>query len=106
MGFNSGFKGLSMNLETVYRAVSFVMYHCWQIDDVFLGEHVAIHTAGFLITLVPIYQSARFPIPEVSFLATFMHSVLQNILNICAMADANRLLHFTTDSTGQWVWGL
>ena len=83
-----------------------MMYHCWQIDDVFLGERAAVHTAGFPITLVPIYQSTRFPIPEVSFLATIMHSVLQNILNGCAMADANSLLPVTTDSTGQWAWSL
>jgi len=46
-----------MNLKTVYRVVSFVMYHCWQVDDVFWGEHTAMHTVGFSITLVPIYQS-------------------------------------------------
>jgi hypothetical protein len=62
------------------------MYHCWQIDDVFLGEHADMHTAGFLITPVAIYQSPQFPDPEVSLLAAIMHSVLQNILNGCAMA--------------------
>jgi hypothetical protein len=95
-----------MNLKTVYRVVSFVMCHCWRIDDVFLGERAAMHTAGLSITLVPIYQSTRFPIPEVSFLAIVMHSVLQNVLNGCSMAVANSRLPFTTDSTGQWAWGL
>jgi len=83
------------------------MYHCWQIDDGFWGEHATMHTAGFSTTLVPNYQNTtRFPVPEVSLLATIMHSVLQNILNGCAMADANRLLPFTTDSTDQCTWGL
>jgi hypothetical protein len=77
------------------------MYRFWQIDDVFLGENAAMHTAGFSITLVPIHQSTQFPIHEVSLLATIMHSVLQNILNGCVIADANKLLPFTTDSTGQ-----
>jgi hypothetical protein len=52
------------------------MYHCWQIEDMFLGEHAVMHTAGFLITPVPINQSTQFPDPEVSLLATIMHSVL------------------------------
>jgi len=95
-----------MYLKTVYRVVSFVMHHCWQIDGVFLGEHAAMHTAGFSITLVPTYRSTQFPVLEVILLATIMHSVLQNILNGCAMAYANRLLPFTADSTGQWAWSL